>query len=564
MFKQLKIYYFFISLPFVILLTGATYFFDAIKTTIIRNPHPQINYTIFVIILIGGFIILLNSRRLMREAKAISAYTKATREKADSKTLQEVAELYTGDTSCLLQMLATSGDRAITHQEQAAIEHELTNARTGLIRRNALPQYLTGLLVGMGLLGTFIGLLATLSDISALISSFANIDMNNADPIVVFGNMIERMRAPMQSMSIAFSASMFGLLGSIILGLMMVGIRRLQGDIFSSLSSQVARHIETALSFESISFRNKELVAGGGTSAGAGGEASIKILMRIEERLAESARLRQRALSTEIDDFKKQREEMLLTLKEQTAASNNFRNGLQQLGEVFSSIVNNMEKNNSLISSQISDLTVRLAGDAKETHKFLANLVEEQKALRETVASYNVEERLAEMSRMQQRTFSAEVAEFKTQREDMLRILSAQNDASNNFSSGLQQLDGQLGSIFTSLEKGHGEISHQISELTVHMAAEAKESQLLLSHANNNLRSGLQHLDLMNKLAEKGNAEVCSQISQMMEQLTGEAKESRKLVGNVSNYFRGKLQQIGDQLGGQAAVQEKVPEESCA
>ncbi len=81
----------------------------------------------------------------------------------------------------------------------------------------------------MGLLGTFIGLLATLNDIALLIGSFADIDMKNADPLVVFRTMIERMKAPMQSMGIAFSASMFGLLGSIILGLMMVGIRRLQG-----------------------------------------------------------------------------------------------------------------------------------------------------------------------------------------------------------------------------------------------------------------------------------------------------------------------------------------------
>ena len=67
--------------------------------------------------------------------------------------------------------VATSAGRGITRQEQAAIEHEMSNTRTRLTRRNALPNYLTGLLVGMGLLGTFIGLLATLNDISILISS---------------------------------------------------------------------------------------------------------------------------------------------------------------------------------------------------------------------------------------------------------------------------------------------------------------------------------------------------------------------------------------------------------
>ena len=166
-----------------------------------------------------------------------------------------MANSYTVDISCLLQMVAASSGRSISHQEQVAIEHELTNARNRLNRRNALPQYLTGLLVGMGLLGTFIGLLATLTDIPVLISSFAELDMSTASPLVVFRTMIERMKAPMQSMSIAFSASMFGLLGSIILGLMMVGIRRLQGDIFSLLGSEIARHIETALSYGSAYFR---------------------------------------------------------------------------------------------------------------------------------------------------------------------------------------------------------------------------------------------------------------------------------------------------------------------
>jgi len=226
MFKQLKVYYVFVTMPFALLLIGSAFFFEAIKSTILRNPHPQINYTIFVIILVGGVFIILNVHRLIREARALVEFSSALRAKTDSGTLQEMANRYTADIAYLLQMVAASSGRSISHQEQVAIEHELTNARARLNRRNALPQYLSGLLVGMGLLGTFIGLLATLSDISTLISSFADLDMNNVNPIVVFRTMIERMKAPMQSMAIAFSASMFGLLGSIILGLMMVGIRR--------------------------------------------------------------------------------------------------------------------------------------------------------------------------------------------------------------------------------------------------------------------------------------------------------------------------------------------------
>ncbi|TFH55495.1 MAG: hypothetical protein E4G91_10420, partial [Candidatus Zixiibacteriota bacterium] len=348
MFKHLKLYYVIISLPFAFLLLGAALFNEAVRITITRNPHPQVNYTIFVIILVGGILILLSAYRLLREATTLVEYSDAIHAKTEVGVLQEMANSYRGDLACLLQMIAASTGRAISHQEQVAIEHELTNTRSQLNRRNALPQYLTGLLVGMGLLGTFIGLLATLNDISILISSFADLDMKTVDPIAVFRIMIERMKAPMQSMGIAFSASMYGLLGSIILGLMMLGIRRLQGDIFSLLSSETARHIEIALSYDGVTAR------GGSTNTG----EEYKVLVRIEERLAEAARVQQRTLVTEVEDFQKQRAEMLRALTEQTEANNSFRSELQQLGRHLGNVVSVMEKGNTEVSSQLSELTV--------------------------------------------------------------------------------------------------------------------------------------------------------------------------------------------------------------
>ncbi|MDT8318280.1 MAG: hypothetical protein RQ824_09885 [bacterium] len=561
MLKQLKIYYIFVSMPFIALLFGAAIFSGAIKSTITSNPHPQINYTIFFIILSGGAIILFNARLLMREAKALAEFSKAIHAKTDLAALQEMAESYVGDIACLLQMVASSGGRSISHQEQIALEHELTNVNSRLNRRNSLPQYLTGLLVGMGLLGTFIGLLATLGDITALISSFADLDMSKADPIAVFRNMIEKMKAPMSSMAIAFSASMFGLLGSIILGLMMVGIRRLQGDIFSVLTSEIARHIEIALSFESVYFGGGELSKGE-----AGGDLTSRILLRIEERLAEAARSRQRALSSEIDDFKKQRADMLRALTEQTEANNNFRSELQQLtgqlgaifnsmekggdemstqlselavslegdarethkllamqvdeqkglkaaldsyknepennasselqklGVQFAGIFNNLEKDKAEIATRLTELTVNMAGDAKETHQLLARQLDEQKGLKETLDSYKIEERLNEAVRLQQRALSSEIDDFKKQRDDMLRAITGQTEASNNFRSELQQLGIRLADIFDTLEKGNDEISAQLTELTVHSSADAKELHVLLNTASNNVRSELQQL----------------------------------------------------------------------
>lgn len=546
MYKQLKVYLLLVSMPFALLLLGSIALIDKIALTITRNPHPQINYAIFVIILVGGVLVILNARRLVREAEFLVEFSNAIRAKTDYATLQEMASRYVGEIACLLQMVAASGGRAISHQEQVALEHELTNARASLNRRNSLPNYLTGLLVGMGLLGTFIGLLATLNDISVLISSFADLDMKTVDPILVFRTMIDRMKAPMQSMGIAFSASMFGLLGSIVLGLMMVGIRRLQGDIISLLSSEVARHIEIALAYEGVS---------AGRGAAATGD-EYKVLIRIEERLAEAARLQQRKLSAELDDFQKQRADMLRILTEQVEASNNSRSAMQQFGRQLGDLFSMLEKGNGAITSQISELTVHLAanakeshklvamqveeqkrfkdafdayrvdeklaeaarmqqqalsaerfsqiceltvhlaGDAKESHDLLAQQLEEQRQLRAALDSYKIEERLIESARLQQQQLTSERDDFQKQRADMLRALVEQAESSNSFRSELQQLGRQFGTVAQVMEKGNEEVRTQIAELMVHMTADAKETHKLLSALVNEQMRLRDSLDL--------------------------------------------------------------------
>ena len=545
MFKQLKIYYVLIALPFALLLTGSTIFFSAIKMTITRNPHPQINYTSFVIILVGGVLVLLNARRLVGEARTTVNFSKAIRDKLDHLSLQDLANRYTGAVACLFQLIASSGGRYISHQEQAAIEHELANTRAGLLRRNALPQYLTGLLVGMGLLGTFIGLLATLNDISTLIGSFAEIDMKTASPLVVFRTMIERMKAPMQSMGIAFSASMFGLLGSIILGLMMVGIRRLQGDVFSLLSSEVARHIEVALSHEAA------IMSEAGVSVGSGNE--FKVLVRIEERLAEAARMQQRKLTSEIDDFQKQRADMLRALTEQSESSNNFRSELQQLGRQLGSLVNVMEKGNSDVSNHLSEMTVSLTGEAKETRKLLGLQVEEQKALREAFDSQSVEERFAEASRLHQEAVSSEIEDFKQQRAEMLSTFRGQSESSNSFREELQQLGTQLAAIASSIGQDNSEVCSLLSDLTAHINIDAQETRKLLTmqvDEQKGMKDILDSYNLEERLAEAARLHQRTLSSEIENFQSQRADMSRTLTEQTeaSNSFRVELQQLGRQL----------------
>src|SRR5450830_1346598 len=111
MIKQLKTYYIFVSLPFILMLISAAFFYEAILKTITTNPHPQINYAIFCIILFGGMLIVLSVYRLVHEAETIVEYSGAVRANTDSATLQKMANNYTGDISYVLQMLAATSHR---------------------------------------------------------------------------------------------------------------------------------------------------------------------------------------------------------------------------------------------------------------------------------------------------------------------------------------------------------------------------------------------------------------------------------------------------------------------
>lgn len=76
-------------------------------------------------------------------------------------------------------------------------------------------RYLVGLLVFLGLLGTFWGLLETISSVGNTIQA---LDTRNADGGVLFDELKSGLAAPLKGMGTAFSASLIGLSGSLVLG----------------------------------------------------------------------------------------------------------------------------------------------------------------------------------------------------------------------------------------------------------------------------------------------------------------------------------------------------------
>ncbi len=97
-----------------------------------------------------------------------------------------------------------------------------------------ISRYLIGLLVFLGLLGTFWGLLQTIGSIGDTIQS---LDPNSGDANDVLDALKSGLKAPLDGMGTAFSSSLFGLAGSLVLGFLDLQAGRAQTRFYTELEN---------------------------------------------------------------------------------------------------------------------------------------------------------------------------------------------------------------------------------------------------------------------------------------------------------------------------------------
>ena len=100
--------------------------------------------------------------------------------------------------------LSTMSMRSLLDTIQARIEES-----------HEISRYVIGLLVFLGLLGTFWGLLET---VNAVGSTIGGLSAGSGDAVALFEELKGGLQAPLSGMGIAFSSSLFGLAGSLVLG----------------------------------------------------------------------------------------------------------------------------------------------------------------------------------------------------------------------------------------------------------------------------------------------------------------------------------------------------------
>jgi len=93
-------------------------------------------------------------------------------------------------------------------------------------------RYLTGLLVFLGLLGTFYGLLETVTSVASTIQA---LDATGGDTASLFTDLKQGLAAPLGGMGTAFSASLLGLSGSLILGFLDLQTSQAQNAFYTDL-----------------------------------------------------------------------------------------------------------------------------------------------------------------------------------------------------------------------------------------------------------------------------------------------------------------------------------------
>lgn len=95
-----------------------------------------------------------------------------------------------------------------------------------------ITRYFISLLVFLGLLGTFWGLLGTINAVGAVIS---DLNMDQGDFGAVFADLQGGLQEPLKGMGTAFSSSLLGLGGSLILGFLDIQAGHAQNRFYDNL-----------------------------------------------------------------------------------------------------------------------------------------------------------------------------------------------------------------------------------------------------------------------------------------------------------------------------------------
>jgi hypothetical protein len=181
--------------------------------------NPFINALILLTLAVGILLSFRQITGLFPEITWVNALQQGTMPPQQPKLLAPVANL----------LRDRLGEAMITPMAMRSILDSVGNR---LDEQKDTSRYLTGLLVFLGLLGTFYGLLETVTHVASTIQA---LDATGGDTASLFSNLKEGLAAPLGGMGTAFSASLLGLSGSLILGFLDLQTSQAQNAFYTDL-----------------------------------------------------------------------------------------------------------------------------------------------------------------------------------------------------------------------------------------------------------------------------------------------------------------------------------------
>ena len=184
--------------------------------------NPGLNALIIGVLLVG---ILLSYRQVIRLFPEVAW--------VNSFRLADPGLELARPPSLLAPMAAILGERSSGRMaiSPTIMRSLLDSIATRLDEARDLSRYMTGLLIFLGLLGTFWGLIETVGSVGKVIDGLKV----GGDAGQVFDSLKEGLAAPLGGMGISFSSSLFGLAGSLVLGFLDLQTSQAQNRFYIDL-----------------------------------------------------------------------------------------------------------------------------------------------------------------------------------------------------------------------------------------------------------------------------------------------------------------------------------------
>ena len=278
--------------------------------------NPVINGIILMVLVIGiGFIFRQTTRLLpeYRWMRVMRSGNIGSGMRVKPSLLATVAVMFSDE------------NRLTNNMSAQSMRSVLDGVAVRLDESREISRYLIGLLVFLGLLGTFWGLLETIQAVGFVVSG---IDTQTAD----FGKLMQEFKsgldAPLSGMATAFSSSLFGLAGSLILGFLDLQLGQASSRFYSDLEDWLS----TMARFSDVGDDGLDPAISMGLS-----EEAADRMLELTRHIGKSEQERGQMLHT-LQEINK----TLLALRQQQDQNQMVAEGLDALQQSLSVLAHNM------------------------------------------------------------------------------------------------------------------------------------------------------------------------------------------------------------------------------